>query len=283
MDRILPYEDDDVIDFVQKNLIRNGVQILHSAQLKNVLPIQNKVAVTLEFEGSMHQIFEMDAVLISVGRTPNISNLNLDALSITVNPQEDLKSNENCCVGKNIYCAGDVTAHPDLVNIAEMEARYAVEHMFSGAQKPFNYRNMSTVMFFYPAVGAVGYNEKTCQKKKIPYRVAYYSNALLPRAIAMRALNGFVKIIVSDDDDKLILGMRAGGPQVSNNMVSISYLMDQKKAIDDVLKTVHPHPTTSEAIQECIRVLLGTSVYKSEVFPEHIRIKSWKPGVGYTV
>ena len=93
----------------------------------------------------------------------------------------------------------------------------------------------------------------------------------------MRSTDGFVKIIVSDDDERRILGMRAAGPQASTTIMSIAYLMDQGKGIADVLKSVHPHPTMSESIQECLRVLLGKSVYKSHAFPDHIRIRTWKP------
>jgi dihydrolipoamide dehydrogenase len=141
---------------------------------------------------------------------------------------------------------------------------------------------MSTVMFFKPAVAAVGLNEKGCQSQRIPYRVARYSNALLSRAIAMRATNGFVKIIVTDDASQHILGMRAAGPQVSNTIMSIAAMMDQKKGVPDILKSVHPHPTMSESIPECLRMLTGKSVYKPHAFPDHLRIRSWQPDGGYT-
>jgi dihydrolipoamide dehydrogenase len=176
-----------------------------------------------------------------------------------------------------------VTRHPALVNIAETEARYAVKHMFNAIRWPLRYSNMSTVMFFKPAVAAVGLNEQTCRKKKMPYRVAVYSNALVTRAIAMQATDGFVKIIVSDDDRQMLLGMRAAGPQASTTIMSIALLMDQEKGINDVLKSVHPHPTMSENIQECLRVLLGKSVYKPHAFPDYIQIRKWHPESGEAV
>jgi dihydrolipoamide dehydrogenase len=137
------------------------------------------------------------------------------------------------------------------------------------------------VMFFYPAVAAVGLSEKECQERAIAYRVASYDNALVPRAIAMRNTKGFVKIIVSDDDAYKILGMRAGGPQVSNTIMSIALLMDQDKGINDVLKSIYPHPTMSEGIQECLRLLLGKSIYKPQAFPDCLSIRRWHPEKGY--
>ena len=97
------------------------------------------------------------------------------------------------------------------------------------------------------------------------------------RAVAMRSVTGFVKILVSDDEDQMLLGMRAAGPQASNTIMSIAMLMDQEKGIGDVLKTVHPHPTMSEGIQECLRVLLDKSIYKNRAFPHQVQIRTWRP------
>lgn len=277
-ERIIPFEDDDVSAFVSKNFQENGVKVLHSAVLKKIEKRGDYLEVVLDFKGGHSQVLNVDAALIAIGREPNLSGLNLEAVGITPDERGFIGTDEKCSVRGCIYAAGDVTRHPALVNIAETEARYAVKAMRSAACWPLNYGNMSTVMFFYPAVAAVGLNEKTCRARNIPYRVAYYANAFVNRAIAMRATNGFVKIIVSDDDDQLILGMRASGPQVSNTIMSIAMLMDQHKGIKDVLKTVHPHPTMSEGIQECLRLLLGKSIYKDRAFPDDIKIRRWRPG-----
>jgi len=180
-------------------------------------------------------------------------------------------------VGSNIYAAGDLTMHPALVNLAESEARHAVKRMFGDKCQPQNYDNISTVMFFKPPVAAVGLNEKECRRKKIAYKVGVYGNALLPRAIAMRATDGFVKIIISQEKPHRILGMRAAGPQASNTIMTIAMLMDQDLRLEEALKTSHPHPTISEGIQECLRMLLGKSIYKPSVFPHLAHIRTWDP------
>jgi dihydrolipoamide dehydrogenase len=279
-ERIIPYEDDDVSDFISRNLTDNGVHILHSAILRDIRHFDDYLQVILDYDDGHSEVLEVDAALISIGRQPNFDCLQLEKAGVTLDPSGYLTTDENCRVRGHIYAAGDVTHRPALVNLAEMEGRFAVKHMYGTNRWPLNYRNMSTVMFFKPAVAAVGLNEKACQKKKIPYRVAYYANALLPRAIAMRATQGFLKIIVSEDEQKVI-GMRAAGPQASNTIMSIAFLMDQDKGIRDALKSVHPHPTMSEGIQDCLRVLLDKSVYKPYAFPNHIKIRRWHPEKGY--
>lgn len=274
---ILPFEDMDISEFVRANLVKNGVDIFHSARLRTIIKRSDHLEVILDLSDGKSASVQVDTAFISIGRQPNLGYLNLAKIGIQADAQGYLNTDENCCVRDNIYAGGDVTHLPNLVNIAETEGRYAVKHMFGFKRWPLNYRNMSTIMFFYPAVAAVGLNEKGCRKKSIPYRVAHYSNALLSRAIAMRNLNGFVKIIVSDDADPKMLGMRAAGPQVSSTIMSIALLMDQDGGMKDVLKSVYPHPTMSEAIQECLRLLLGKSTYKPEAFPELLKIRTWHP------
>ena len=158
-----------------------------------------------------------------------------------------------------------------------MEGRYAAKAIAQRNTFPIKYSNMPTIMFFNPEVAAVGINEKQCQEEKIPYRVATYRYDMLNRAIAMRNCNGYVKIIVSDDDKQLILGMRAAGPQSAASIMSIAMMLDQRTGLKEVMKTVHPHPSITEGIQECLRVLQGKSIYKPEAFPESISIRQWKP------
>jgi dihydrolipoamide dehydrogenase len=276
-ERVIPSEDDDVSDFVSNNLALNGVKIFHSTQLREIIQKRDHLEVVLDFNDGHATVVEVDAVLVSIGRDPNTRPLNLAAAGVTPDAAGYLDCDSDCRVQGHIYAAGDVTHRPALVNMAVMESRHAVKHMFRLPTKPLTFPNMSTVMFFYPAVAAVGLNEKACRKKQIPYRVATYANALVPRAIAMRALGGFVKIIVSDDGAHKILGMRAAGPQVSSTIMSIALLIDQDKSAQDVLDSMFPHPTITEGIQECLRLLMGKSIYKPEAFPDLLSIRAWRP------
>lgn len=280
-ERVLRYEDADVSAFVEANLTENGVTILHSARLRTIHQKPDHLEVVLTYADGHAQVVEVDTVLVSIGRIPRLARLRLENAGVEADQYGYLTCDENCRVSGHIYAAGDVTHRPALVNMAVMESRYAVKHMFAIKRWPLTYHNLSTVMFFYPAVAAVGLSEKECQEKGIAYRVASYGNALVPRAIAMRATRGFIKILVSDDADLKLLGMRAGGPQVSNTIMSIALLMDQDKGIHDVLKSMYPHPTMSEGIQECLRLLLGKSIYKPQAFPDCLSVRRWHPEKGY--
>jgi dihydrolipoamide dehydrogenase len=276
-ERVLPAEDEDISQFVNDNLSSRGVEVHHNALLRKIEKCQDGLEVVVDYEGGRSTVLEVDVALVAVGRSPNIGNLGLDKVGIKPNSRGGLDTDGECRVKGNIFAVGDVAQHSALYNVAEMEGRFAVKAMYLRTKYPLRYNNMSVIMFFNPEVAAVGLNEQTCRTNNIPYRVAYYSNALVNRAIAMRRIDGFVKILISDDGQDRILGMRAAGPQASNTIMVIAHLMDQDKGVADIMKTIHPHPSISEGIQECLRLLTNKSVYKPEAFPNHMRIRSWKP------
>ncbi len=280
--RVIPFEDDDVSDFVSKNLENNGVIIHHTANLRSIKKHKDYLEVVLDYAAGHSKVLEVDAALISIGRVPNTENLGLENIGITPNERGFLEIEANCLLKSekeidNIFAAGDVTGYAQLVSVAELQGRYASKAMIHKNPYPLDYSNMSTLMFFKPEVAAVGMNEKQAQKAGIAYKAAYYSNELVSRAIAMRNTNGFVKIIVSDDKEEKILGMRAAGPQASAFIVSIAHLINQGNSLNDVMRVVHPHPSITEGIQECLRILQNKSVFKAKSFPELIRVWSWKP------
>ncbi len=276
--RILPFEDDDISQSVSDTLTHQGVDIHHTAILRNILKHDNHLEVIVDFEDGRSMVVEVDAALISIGRIPNLEALNLKAVGIEPDNRGMLKTDESCRVKDNIFAVGDITGHSALYSVAEMEGRYVVKSMYEKTRYPLRYHNMSTIMFFNPEVAAVGLNEQECRKQDIPYRVAFFSNRLLNRAIAMRRTDGFVKILVAEDGSNKILGMRAAGPQAASTVMVIAHLMDQDKAMDEIMKSIHPHPSITEGIQECLRLLLGKSIFKPEAFPDSLKIRSWKPG-----
>ncbi len=279
-ERILPGEDPDISEFVSANLIGRGVEIHHNAILRKIEKHPEHLEVVVDYEDGHSMVLEVDVALISVGRVPNLEGLGLEKLGVKPNARGALDTDADCRVKDNIYAVGDVTQHSALYNVAEMEGRYAVKAMYGCNPYPLRYNNMSTIMFFNPEVAAVGLNEQSCREQKIAYRVAYYSNALVNRAIAMRRTDGFVKIMISDDGHDRILGMRAAGPQASNTIMVIAHLMDQDKGLREIMKSIHPHPSITEGIQECLRLLMNKSVYKPRVFPQYMHINSWSPDRG---
>ena len=280
--RVLPYEDDDVSDFVSDSLENNGVIIHHTATLREIKKHDDHLEVILDYDNGYSKVFEVDVALIAIGRELNTDKLGLENIGVKTNERGVVEINNDCTLCNdggidNIYAAGDITGNIQLFSVAEFQGRLAVERMAEHTGNKPDYSQISTLMFFKPEVAAVGANEKMLQKNKIPYRAAYYSNRLVNRAIAMRNTKGFVKVLVSDDDKQNILGMRAAGPQASSFIVAAAHLISRKVSLKDSLNIFYPHPSLPEGIQECLRSLDNRSVYKQDAFPEYIYTRRWRP------
>lgn len=280
--RVLPFEDNDVSDFVSKNLEDNGVQIHYEAKLRTIRKQKDGLEVILDYEDGHSKVLEVDVALVAIGRVPNYENLGLENIGVSATEKGFLKINEYCMIKDNpnkcqVFAAGDITGHSQLYSIAEHQGRNAVEAIYNHAVYRADYSSMPTLMFFKPEVAAVGMNEKQLQKKEIPYKMVCYNNALVNRAVAMRNIRGFVKIIISDDDENRILGMRAAGPQASAFIISVAHFINQQNVLEDVLKIIHPHPSITEGIQESLRVFDSNSIFKPEAFPKEITVRKWKP------
>jgi dihydrolipoamide dehydrogenase len=101
---------------------------------------------------------------------------------------------------------------------------------------------------------------------KMPYKVATMHFKYVNRAIAMRKTEGLFKILVTDDDEMKVLGMRACGKHASSTIESIALLIDKGLSIHELAELIHPHPSITEGIQECARMLCGKSIIKPEIF-----------------
>jgi dihydrolipoamide dehydrogenase len=271
-ERILPFEDVDVSRLCSNNLERKGVTIHHRASLISMRRVDDEVEYTIEHAGGGRETIRVERALVSVGREPAASGLELAAAGVELNPQGQLVVDDTQTSVPHIYAAGDVTLDIALVSIGEIEGRHAVERICGATTRTLSYDNLSTIMFLDPEVAAIGINEQEAQKRRLPYRVAVYGYALVNRAIAMRATDGFVKLLVTDDDDMRILGVRALGVHASTTIEGVSLMIHANRSVRDLAELLHPHPAVTEGLQDCVRMLLGTSIHKPEVFRNELRL-----------
>lgn len=130
-------------------------------------------------------------------------------------------------------------------------------------QKKLVYENISTIMFLNPEVAGVGLNEKMAKEKGYNYKAVTVDYTTIPRAIAKRNTQGFIKLLVTNDDEMKVLGMRVVGEQASSAIQAVALLISMNKGIEELAECVHPHPSITEGIQESVRALLGKSILKS--------------------
>ncbi|MEQ8927861.1 MAG: NAD(P)/FAD-dependent oxidoreductase [Fulvivirga sp.] len=260
-DRILPFEDEDVVQVIERNMEESGVLIHRNSRLIKMEVVDGRVQYELEYDDGSKEIFNVEKALVSVGRVPNYENLWADAVPISLN-QRGIEDTETQTSVSNVYAVGDITADIALVNVGELERRHAVEKIFGKPRRKLVYENISTIMFLNPEVAGVGLNEIQAKKKGVPYKVVTLDYSCIPRAIAKRNTQGFIKLLVTNDDDMKILGMRVVGHHASSAIQAVALLISMDRGIEELAECVHPHPSITEGIQECVRIVMGKSLFK---------------------
>ena len=279
-DKILPFEDQDISNLIGDNLTKNGVTIHQNAHLERLEEKDGEVEYELSYKDGKREIIRVEKALLSVGRVLNINGLKMENAGVKLSKRGvhigDTDTQTNI---PNIYTVGDASGHIALVNIGELEARHAVERIFDNKTEKLNYTNISTIMFLQPEVASVGMNEKQCVDQNIPVKIVKLDYSCIARAIAMRKTEGFFKIIVTNDKEMKILGMRAVGEHASSAIQAVALLIKMNKGIHELAELVHPHPSIIEGVQECVRMLLNKSIFKSSIFKDKLWCYSYVDGV----
>lgn len=276
-DRILPFEDEDVVRIVERNMENNGVLIHRNSRLVAMKIVNGRVEYELEYTDGSRDTFNVEKALVSVGRVANIEDLWDDKVGINITKRgidnKDTQTNVS-----NIYAVGDLTADISLVNVGELEGRYAVEKIFGHPDRKLVYENISTIMFLNPEVAGVGMNEIQAREKGIPYKVVTLEYSTITRAIAKRNTQGFIKLLVTCDDHMKILGMKVVGNHASSAIQAVAVLISMDKGIEELAECVHPHPSITEGIQECVRMLMGKSLFKPLALRGRLSCRSYQNG-----
>lgn len=277
-DRILPFEDDDVVKVIERNMENSGILIHRNSRLIRMEIRNGRVEYELEYNDGSKATFNVEKALVAVGRTPNFEGLWDGSLGIEFTGRgiKDMETQTNI---ENIYAVGDITADISLVNVGELEGRHAVEKIFGNPARKLVYENISTIMFLHPEVAGVGLNEISAREQGIDYRVVTLDYSCIPRAIARRNTQGFIKLLVSNDEEMKILGLKIIGHHASSAMQAVALLIFMDKGIEELAECVHPHPSITEGIQECVRMLLGKSLFKPAALKGKLSCRTSKSGL----
>ena len=290
--RILHKEDEDVAAFVGGLLEAKGrIRFLWNAT--NIRLSGNPAAsgVRLVVDSSSNEPtdavrreeVDADRVLVAVGRGPRIDNLGLDNLGLLPTSKSHAERDQffQLRPHHHIYICGDCASKRMQTNVAEYEGRAAVEHIYSARSRDEirhlqRLKNFSTISFFDQEVAAVGMNERKCRARGIRHIVATYGYEFVSRAIAIGNTRGFVKIITSDDDEKIVLGVRVVGPQAGTVVEMASRVVRQQQSVYSLLETQCAYPAVMQGFQQCALLCVGKSTLKPGVFPQ-LTLRRWPP------
>ena len=249
LDHITPGMDREISKEFMKILKKQGMNFNLETKVNSIKKNKDGATIfTTNKEGKKIK-FECNVVLISVGRKPNTSNLNLSAVGVKLNGKKRIEINKNFQTNvKNIYAIGDVIEGPMLAHKAEEEG-IAVAEIIAGQSGHVNYEIIPGVIYTSPEVANIGKTEETLKELNVKYKVGKFSFMANSRAKAIDETEGFVKIIADEKTDK-VLGAHIIGPHAGEMIAEIAIAMEFGASAEDIARTCHAHPTFSEAIKE---------------------------------
>ena len=252
--------DGQVARALERILARQGLAFRLRTRVSSAHVSEQKVRVMLETEDAASSL-DCDRLLVAVGRRPLTQGLGLEEVGVETDPRTGhVLVNEAYRTNiATIYAIGDLIPGPMLAHKASAEGIAAAEGI-AGLPGEVNYDAIPSVIYTWPEVASVGLTEEQAKERSIPYTVGTYPFSGAGRARCMGEKDGFVKVIAHTKTDR-ILGVHIIGPRAADMIAECVLAMEFGASSEDIARTVHGHPTFSEALQEAAMAAQKHSIY----------------------
>lgn len=259
LSQILPTEDEEIARNLKRLWERRGIEIHTDSKVTKISNSKNgkKNVIVSNAEGEKE--FEVDKILVSVGRKAYTSGLGIEELGIKTEKGAILVDESMRTNIENIYAAGDCIGGWLYAHVASMEAEIAVENAL-GKNKKMDYTAVTGCIFTHPEVGSVGLTEKQAKNKGINFKIGRFPFIANGRALCENEPDGMVKII-AEEKSKKIIGVHILGNRATDLITELTLSIKVGATIDDIIDTIHPHPTLSEAIREAALKLQNRPIH----------------------
>ena len=248
--RIVPVEDEDISKQMEKIFVKSGIKVLTSSEVKEVQENGKTLKVVIEKDGKSSDI-DADVVLSAVGIKANIENIGLEELGVNVeNDKIVVDSFYNTNV-PGYYAIGDVTGGQSLAHVASAEGIICVEKIAGLDVDKLDYENIPGCTYSQPEIASVGLTELQAKEKGYELKVGKFPFTASGKAQASGTPDGFIKVIFDAKYGEW-LGCHMIGSGVTDMIAEAVLGRKLETTGHEVLKSVHPHPTMSEAVMEAV-------------------------------
>ncbi|MFA6260991.1 MAG: dihydrolipoyl dehydrogenase [Bacteroidia bacterium] len=256
---ILPIEDEEVSKEVTKAFKKSGITVMTGASVESVDTKGNGCKVKIK-TGNLVEELECDVVLSAVGIQTNLENLGLEQVGVKTDKGKVLTDAYYATNIKGVYAIGDIVQGPALAHVASAEGIICVEKIAGHHPEPLNYNNIPGCTYCSPEVASVGFTEKAAKEAGYQIKVGKFPFSASGKASAAGAKEGFVKLVFDAKYGEL-LGAHMVGANVTEMIAEIVAARKLETTGMEIIKTVHPHPTMSEAIMEAAAQAYGECIH----------------------
>ena len=248
LESFLPMVDQTIAKEAQRHFKKQGLDIKLGAKVLSAAVSGDAVDVIYRDAQGEHSL-QVDKLIVAVGRRPFTEGLLADGTGVQLDERGFIKVDEHCRTSApNVWAIGDVVRGPMLAHKGKEEG-VMVADLIAGHYGEVNYKVIPSVIYTQPEIAWVGQTEEQVKASGRPYKTGTFPFAASGRARAMEAGAGMAKIVSAKDDDE-VLGIHVIGPMAGELIAEAVLAMEYSASTEDIQRTIHAHPTLSEAIHE---------------------------------
>ncbi len=258
--RIVPLEDEEISRELAASFKRQGIAVYADTRVERMTKGEGGVEIIARSAGDKTETFRAEKVLMAVGRRPLTDGIGLETLGVAtekgyVRVDGAMRTNV-----PGIYAIGDVVPTQALAHLASAEGVLAVEHMAGRPTHPINYDQVPGCTYCAPEIGSIGLTETKARERGYAVVVGKFPFSAIGKARILNQTSGFVKIVAEKKYDE-VLGVHVIGPAATELIAEAGAAMKLEATSEELVKTIHAHPTLSEAIHEAAEAVQGHAIH----------------------
>jgi dihydrolipoamide dehydrogenase len=258
--RLLPLEDEEVSQEIERAYKRRKISFLTSSRVQGVEPTDSGVRVAVQKEDGETEQLEADKVLVAIGVQPNSEGLGLEAAGVRTERGWIEVDEQMRTTADGIWAIGDVTGKMPLAHVASAQGILAVEDIAGLDPQPLDYGAMPGCTYCQPQVASFGLTEAEAREEGYAVRVGKFPFRAIGKALALGEYDGFVKL-VADETTGELLGAHLVGPEVTELLPELVLARTAELTPEEIARSVHAHPTLSEALMEAAHGVFGKPIH----------------------
>ncbi len=244
----LPIADQQLAREALKHFKKLGLNVRLGAMVTGATIVNSAVTVRYTDANGAQEI-EVDRLVVAIGRKPYTHELLADDTGVQLDERGFVKVDQECRTdAENVWAVGDAVRGPMLAHKGKEEG-VMVADLIAGQFAEVNYKTVPSVIYTAPEIAWVGKTEEEVKESGRPYKVGTFPFAASGRARALESTAGFAKVVSAADDDE-ILGVHIIGPMAGELIAEAVLAMEYSASTEDLQRTIHAHPTLSEALHE---------------------------------
>jgi dihydrolipoamide dehydrogenase len=262
--RLVPVEDEQVSEELERAFRKRKIKSWTGTKVESVSTTGEGVSLAVS-KGDKHETLAAETLLVATGRRPVTEGLGLEKTRAKVDRGYVFVNAQMRTAEPWLYAIGDIVAlegrpHPQLAHLASMEGQVAVEAIAGKNPAPVNYDQIPGCTYCEPEIASVGLSEKAAKERGHEVKVGVFPFSANGKATILAAGEGFVKIVADARYDE-VLGVHMIGPRVTELIAEAGAAMRLETTSEELFKTIHAHPTLSEAVAEAAHAVRGKAIH----------------------